>query len=229
MKTISLNIFTNSTKFAPDMSVIRKTYDSFINIFGSTYDFATTVYLDSHPYIEKARNYYNELNTFFTTVKYTGSLSEGYLESIRTAKTDYIFQCEHDWQFLPTIKHNLEDIMYVMEERGIYHFRFNKRANNIAVWDKKMIEREMFIDAYPSDPSRDMFSYCLSNNMSNNPHIIDVKKYRDEIAKHIIIRPGSKGIEEELNKQGKYESAIYGPLGYPATVRHLDGRGTWAK
>jgi hypothetical protein len=42
--------------------------------------------------------------------------------------------------------------------------------------------------------------------------------------KYIKIKPGSKGIEEELNKTGKFESCIYGGFNYPATVIHSDGR-----
>jgi len=64
----------------------------------------------------------------------------------------------------------------------------------------------------------------MTHNMSNNPHIIDRKKYNDIILQHIRLRPSSKGIEEELNAQNKFFSCIYGGLNYPATINHVDGR-----
>jgi len=229
MNTISLNIFTNATESAPNTAVISRTLESIMIMFGPDIYDRLTFYLDPHPGIDKARDYYENIKKHYPLpeIKYCQSLSDGYLKSIRDARTDYIFQCEHDWEFLPTIKHSLDDILYVMKTRGLYHFRFNKRENKVAGWDTKLEERLSFANDNDANilPMKIFFSYCLTPNVSNNPHIIDVKKYRDEIAQHIIVRPGSLGIEREINAAGKYQSAIYGPLGYPATVRHLDGRG----
>ena len=213
--TIALNIFTNCTQSAPDTTIIKKTFDSFIDTFG---ELETTVYCDSHPNVKVFDKYVDNICDFVDMIVETESLSEGYIYSIKNSHTDYLFQLEGDWTFIKNnIEHTLDEILECMFAKNIYHFRFNKRANQIAVWDKKMEPR-----VYAGENFN--LQYCESNNMSNNPHIIDVKKYREEIAKHIKIKPGSKGIEEELNAQNKYISCIYGGVGYPATVAHLDGR-----
>ena len=66
-------------------------------------------------------------------------------------------------------------------------------------------------------------SYCETSCLSNNPHIIDVKKYREKCLPLIQVKPGSKGIEENLTHVG-LTGGIYGPKGYEKTVKHIDGR-----
>lgn len=215
MKSIALSVFTNCTNSAPDISIISKTIDSFRNTFG---ELETTVYCDPHPNVKAYPEYMKRLKGHNLMVIPTQSLSDGYIRSIRNAHTDYLFQLEGDWQFIrENIAHTLDEILEVMFTKNIYHFRFNKRENKVAVWDKKM-EPHIFCGEDWN------MQYCISNNLSNNPHIIDVIRYREELAKHIKIKPGSKGIEEELNAQNKYMSCIYGGAGHPATVKHLDGR-----
>jgi hypothetical protein len=213
--SIILNIFTNAAKSAPSTKIIERTFHSFNACFGSIQTF---VYMDKNPNIIKAQQYYDNLKNIFHpgNIFVTESLSDGYIKSINNNPgADYAFNLEHDWIFnKDLIKHSLNEIIELMYRKGFYHFRFNKRNNVPAIWDKKMRE-EMDLTG---------FRYCFSNNMSNNPHIIDVQKYKSEIMKHIQIKPGSKGIEEELNKAGKYESVLYGSWNYPATVQHLDGR-----
>lgn len=214
MKNIELNIFTNCTRSAPDVSHIMRTYESFCFTFDNCRQIPVTIYLDKNPNLLAFPEYKENLSRYFENIIVTCSLSEGYVHSINNSEADYLFQLEHDWTFNNNIPHSLCEIINNIDELGIYHFRFNKRQNIIAVWDKEMTESS-FGD----------FKYCISNNLSNNPHIINRKKYIDELCNHIKIKPGSKGIEEELNNQGIYKSMLYGPAGYPATVSHTDGRG----
>jgi hypothetical protein len=211
MKTISLNIFTNCTRSAPDTKIIERTYQSFCDRFG---EIEPTIYMDHNPNNDKALEYCFNLYKITKNVMMTNSLSVGYQRSVNASDADYLFQCEHDWLFLPTIKHSLQEIIDIMESEGIYHFRFNKRQNLPAVWDKYMRE----------STTKSGFKYCRSNNLSNNPHIINRKYYLENMIQHTRILPGSKGVEECLNAVGKFESCLYGGLGYPATVEHLDGR-----
>ena len=90
---------------------------------------------------------------------------------------------------------------------NIYHLRFNKRANIRAGWDTIFNPAEI-----------DGFKCCISNNMSNNPHIIDRNRYITEIIDDIKLKQGSKGIEEELNARKKYFSCLYGPENYPVII-----------
>lgn len=209
--TLQLNIFTNATNSAPNTDMIWRTYNSFCDTFGTE---LATVYIDPNPNKQEAERYMEKLLVLFDHVYKTESLADGYIRSIKNSDADYLFQCEHDWTFnKDLIKHSLNQITDVMRENGIYHFRFNKRSNIVAGWDTEM-----------KAVKNKTLPYCITNNLSNNPHIIDRKKYADEIIKHIKPMRGSLGIEKELNNTGLYYSAIYGGAGYPATVVHLDGR-----
>jgi hypothetical protein len=42
---------------------------------------------------------------------------------------------------------------------------------------------------------------------------------------YVQIEEGSLGVEQRLKRVKSLTGAIYGPLGYPQTVEHLDGRG----
>lgn len=210
--TYTLNIFTNAHETAPAVSMVQKTYKSFCDTFGHV---KPIIWVDPHPNVKHARKYIQNLRNQFSDVRETKSLSDGYVRSIRECETDYLFQLEGDWVFnRENITHGLDEIFAQMADMQIYHFRFNKRENKIAVWDKRM-------DAVESP-----VYYCESNNLSNNPHIIDRNLYiKNGLISHIKILPGSKGIEELLNAHGGLYSAVYGPAGHPATITHLDGQG----
>jgi hypothetical protein len=103
-----------------------------------------------------------------------------------------------------------------MSAHGLYHLRFNKRQNIVSSWDIGLTEKY-----YPLNGK--VFQWCETSVLSNNPHIIEVKKYREKCLPLLQIKPGSKGIEENLTHVGLV-GAIYGPKDYPATVHHIDGR-----
>lgn len=209
---IELNIFTNSIPTAPDISIVEQTYQSFLETFR---ELSVTVYCDSHPNESHFKKYFKNLKSIFPEVIQTESLSHGYIESIHNSDSDYLFQLEGDWIFKNRyIRHSLDEILKAMHDQSLYHLRFNKRRNTVAAWDRFLNEKEC-----------NGLSYCETPNMSNNPHIIDRLQYM-AIMENIEIIPGSKGIEEKLNETRKFIGAIYGPLNYPATVYHVDGRGT---
>jgi hypothetical protein len=206
---IVLNIFTNSTESAPDTSTLDKTYRSFVQTFGEV---PVMVWFDPHPNQRQASAYLGRLRRSFPRIATVKSLSDGYVQSIHHTSAKYLFQLEHDWVFTGHIKHSLAEILDVMLRDEIYHFRFNKRSNVVAGWDKRMTEQGASL------------KYCVSDNLSNNPHIIARDRYANGLARHIAVVPGSKGIEERLRRVGGLVSCVYGPGGWPATVRHLDGR-----
>jgi hypothetical protein len=210
---IGLNIFTNCASCAPDTEILERTYDSFKNVFG---EYETRIFIDPHTRTSVYREYFQRISKLFPLIECVKSmsLSDGYIKSIQMSDADYLFQLEHDWIFKKEhIKHTIEQICDLMHSRGLYHFRFNKRENMTAIWDKTLWQVE----------SSDI-KYCITPNLSNNPHIIDRLQYSNHIIKYIKNKTGSKGIEEELNLTGKFFSCIYGELGYPACVNHLDGR-----
>jgi len=161
--------------------------------------------------------YFEALQKIFPVVYKSDSLSDGYKKSVEQSDSDYIFMLEHDWEFNKSlIKHSLEEITAVMSTHSIYHLRFNKRQNIVSGWDIGLTEKY-----YPLNGK--VFQWCETSCLSNNPHIIDVKTYREKCLPLLQIKPGSKGIEENLTHVG-LTGAIYGPKGYEKTVNHIDGR-----
>jgi hypothetical protein len=207
---IELNIFTNSIPSAPEIKMIEKTYNSFVDTFGLISD--TRIWYDPKPKIEKASEYRKNLEIFFSKkVIDTFSLSDGYIKAIKTSDSDFMFMLEHDWFFEKNlITHSLEEIAEEMILNEITHFRFNKRKNEIKNQDRWIKEGK-----YKKVP------FCYTPYLSNNPHIIYRKLYLEKEFPKIKLEKGSKGIEHNLYRT---EGAIYGPLGFPNTITHLDGK-----
>jgi hypothetical protein len=214
MGFMELNIFTNCSIFAPSVEILKETYISFCQTFDPEQKIPVTVYCDKNPKHFVLSAYIKNLEKLFDNIEITNSLSEGYIKSIASGTSEYLFQIEHDWVFNNEyITHYLEEIIDFMRISKTYHFRFNKRSNKVSGWDKIMKPGKI-----------NGFNFCQSNNLSNNPHIIDREFYQKKLFKLIKVSPGSKGIEERLNMAGKYKSILYGPEGHPATVTHIDGR-----
>lgn len=210
MSTIELHVFTNSTVSSPSTKMIENTVRSFQTIF--SVDLKPTVWCDSNPNIEQSESYLSNLKNIFSKVNRTSSLSEGYVKAIKESNSEFLFMLEHDWEFLSTITHSLTDIIEVMNQEKIVHLRFNKRSNIAKKFDKELKEIQ-----------HKKMTYCSTNGVSNNPHIINRKKYLDEALQYITIREKSFGIEKELSNKGIY-AAIYGCMNHPATILHKDGK-----
>ena len=210
MKNIELNVFTNSTISSPSTEMIENTVLSFNNTFGN--NITTKIWCDPSPYLDNADFYVKNLKKIFPLVYLTESLSDGYVRAVKESDSDFIFMLEHDWEFLPTINHSLADIISLIYIEEITHFRFNKRAN---------ISRKFDLDL--REVKHPELSYCLTNGVRNNTHIIDRRKYIDEALCFVEIRKKSEGIEKQLSNQG-IRAAIYGGKNYPATILHKDGK-----
>lgn len=206
MNNIELNIFTNSTASAPDTRMIESTYLSFCDTFPD--DIPVKVWCDPHPNIKAFPEYITRLKKLFPVVIPTQSLSDGYVKSVKESDAEFLFQLEGDWRFNDNINHGLNDIIEFMSVFDLYHYRFNKRKNSPAGWDKDF-------KAYDT--------FCTTSNLSNNPHIIHRKKWIEKCLPYVKILPGSKGLEEQFLNKG-LTGAIYGGEDYPATIIHLDGR-----
>jgi len=208
--SIELHIFTNSTGSAPSTDLIKNTYNSFLNCFKK--ELSVTIWCDPKPNVEQSEKYINNLKLEFPKVMITESLSDGYVKAVKGSSTDYLFMLEHDWKFLPTINHSLDEILKIMLEDRLLHFRFNKRANVAKKMDKTLTEVH-----------KKNFSYCVTPGLSNNPHIIDRKLYIDNALQYVNIKSKALGIEKELSNS-PLTGAIYGQLNYPNTIEHTDGK-----
>jgi len=216
---IDLCIFTNCIKSAPSTVMVEKTYNSFFNAFGPVDN--VTIYMDYHGPRQKMKTKYRQnLLLKFGNVVQTTSLSDGYIQAVKNSDAHFIFMLEGDWIFKKeNIKHNLFLICDIMKYKNLVHLRFNKRENQPEKWDKtlKEIKLENYIDG-------DLFYWCETPVLSNNPHIINRELYIKKCLPYIKVVPGSKGIEENLTARPELTGGIYGSLGHPACIEHLDGR-----
>jgi hypothetical protein len=217
MNTIELHIFTNSTINSPSTEIIEQTLKSFEIIFKTKLN--ATVWCDPNPNLEKSEEYINALKNIFSVVNISSSLSDGYVKSIKQSQSDYLFMLEHDWEFLPSITHSLEEIIFEMNEQGHMYMQFHQHTNNEIIGREELKER-----ARLKELPYKVVPHCFSTHVSNNPHIIDRKKYTENALKYINIRKGSEGIEWELIRSRKITGTIYGPLYHPKTIKHLNGR-----
>lgn len=214
MPSIELHLFTNSTVKAPNqlIAIINRTYSSFNKVFDK--ELNVSVWCDPSPNIDASQDYINQLKKIFPTVTVTNSLIDGYLKAVRSSACDYLFMLEHDWHMLPTITTPLDDIIECMEENDLWYLIFHK-FNNFDTFpaNKQLYERH-----------GSKMSFCLTNRISNNPHIICRQKYLDRAPKYINLSArGSLGLEYELTRS-PLMAAFYGPLSQKATIKHLDGR-----
>jgi hypothetical protein len=207
-----LHIFTNCTVNAPSTAHIDSTYKSFIERFG---EMKTIVWCDPNPNKKYSSEYIQKLNDSFDTVHSTKSLSNGWIRAVNESESDYMFMIEHDWLFLDTIEHSVEQIINGMINDDLYYLRFNKRENIVKGLDVQLEEKDNGI-----------YKYCSTTSMSNNPQIINTNMYKETILPLIRESKGSNGIEDVLyhNHKNVIYGNIYGPLNYPATVKHTDGR-----
>jgi hypothetical protein len=201
-------MFTNCTGNANWLDVFNRTLDSFRDTFG--FADRTKVYMDRNPFTSAKKECRNKLSSFHVIC--TNSLVEGYRRSVLDCEHGAAVQLEHDWVFnKEVIQHNMTEIIAFLKKSRFCHLRFNKRKNTQAGWDKKFSEGE------------GGFPHCASNQLSNNPHIIDIDKYKEQVLPMLTTGKGSKGIEEVISWK-HIEGAIYGLYGWEATLTHIDGR-----
>lgn len=182
------------------------------------------VWCDPKPNRGMAKRYMLNLRKHFADVRPTVSLSDGYIKAVQSSKTDYLFVLEHDWVFhTERINHSLAEIMQFMADAGYYHLRFNQFENQPRPW-KKLWDVTLTPKTYTLPDGRNL-DYCITPCCSNNPHIIDRKRYIGFIKSRLIrVMGGSKGVEELMSRNKYTYGAIYGPLGHEPTIQHLDGR-----
>lgn len=222
-KTIRLNIFSNATNDAPSLEVIERTWQSFVDTFGYI---PMTIYVDPHPNFAAFKKYARALTQRFgCEVVQTTGLAEGFVQSIENSTEDYLFQLEHDWVFTDAIKHSLPEILEVIQAERLYYMRFNRFPNT---WTEREAKWQTFVEEKHTNAAGGM-NYCLTDNLSNNPHILDRQYYLTHFVKRIDrTLPGAGLVEEVLTRKG-YVGTLYGGLNYPPTVIHTDGRKGGAK
>lgn len=207
-----LNLFTNCHLKCTTEPTIFETYESYVKTFGKPK--RLTIYCDPNPHAELYEEYSKQIEDYFgqPPVK-TKGLADGYKHSLDNADTEYLFQLEADWKF-QNIRHSLLQIIREQKKDMKMMMLFNQHKNTHHSWLSKW-------QSYFKQSRNPM--YCLSDRVSNNPHIIEVEAYRRE-AMHLVdwTIPGAGMIEQVLEK--KFQIAIYGAYGLAPTIVHLDSR-----
>jgi len=222
--TIDINIFMNHCAPSIDGLPVFATTKGVLEYFSKDRFAAIRFFCDSEPFdldnkglISRLRS---ELNFKFEFYR-TAGLADGYAQAIRASTAEYLFQLEHDWSFIAGgVTHSLETIISAMELTQIPYLRFNQRANFNA-HDETLAEFESAI-----------VPMCATTMFSNNPHILNRQLATELYLPYISTERGrSAGVEENLT--ARYRAGwIYGPLGYPATIQHTDGKNatrTWRR
>lgn len=213
---LDLNIFTNCTeKYSDDASLIKNTYESIIKVFGDEHLGKVRIFMDPQPCGEKVHDYRVHIQEAISGLDgmfITDGLADGYIKSTEVCESDYIFQVEHDWEFLPTITHDLAFLVDCMKKENMHHLRFNKR-NNIHAANERLTE--VVVNGA---------TFCRTTKRSNNPHIIDRKQYLEQWNRFIDLTNTPKRADGIENKMVGLTGYIYGPFNYPTQVHHTDGR-----
>jgi len=214
---VELHLFTNSTMYAPATDIIESTYESFKQVFDPEGIVPVYVWCDSRPYIDVSKKYIlNLMSVLGDNVSRTKSLSDGYIRSIKKSQADYMIMLEHDWEFQEqNIDSTLSQILEEFDHnKDLVHFRFNRRKNQVKGSD-------LWLEETQGKHTK----YCVTPSMSNNPHIIHRDRYKKKVLPHLRVCKGSQGIEGPLSRMEGLNSALYGSMNHPRTVKHTNGRG----
>ncbi|MCA3633179.1 MAG: hypothetical protein INF16_10355 [Methylobacterium sp.] len=218
---INLNVFSNvASKDARDCLVpeaIRSYFECFDGARGAA-ETITRVFCDPKPHRENFELWKQAIRDGTPGIPLeiveTGGLIDSFARSLEISECDHAVQLEHDFVFIRSrIPHGLPEIVREMAEGGFNFMRFNKRQNIRQGYD-------MFLDEMPGTE----VPMCRVNGRSNNPQVIDVDFYRREVLP-ILRGPHGMAIGLEGGLCRLFGGGqVYGPLGWPKTVQHLDGR-----
>lgn len=213
--TFELNIFTNCGYYSPSVKIIKRTYESFMSTFPMD-EYNIRVFVDKNPYPNRLKKYIKNLSSIFNHIIITNSLSEGYIKAINSSQAKILFMLEHDWVFNGSLVNlSLLEISSNAPQDWV-HIRFNQYEN-------KYNEASDQMDNEIIELIENNKNFCITNMVSNNPHLIHKDRYIRYALSYVKVQNGSKGIEENLNNQG-LKAYLFGGLGYPPTISHTNGR-----
>lgn len=216
---LAIAVFSNCTDTCLEEPTIYDTLYSLGIAFKDAYKIKSVrVFVDPNPNPKKYKEYVDKLEKYNFYVEKTKSLSDGWLKAIDAAiqeGSEYLFIVEHDWFFnSENISHTLSDITFRMRKDNLPVMLFNKHKNDDALNGTKW---QSYFNPVPKK------FYCLTDRFSNNPHIIDLKQFKEKFYDQVDWdSPGAGQIEQSLQK--KVQIAVYGIYGNEPAITHLDGR-----
>ena len=215
----NLNVFSNVASPDPRDCLAQHAVLSFFETFADP-AFAVTVrvFVDPNPNPARFADWVGTIREGIGAIPaeivQTRGLIDGFAESLVRSEAAFAMQLEHDFVFhRAQIHHGLAELIAAMQAGRTSYLKFNKRANRAKGFD------------YFMDPvTLAGVPLCRISGRSNNPHLIDVAYYRRVALP--LLRPESGetvGLESGIDQYvgGGY---VYGGLGHPQTVGHLDGR-----
>ena len=212
----------------PSLSIIKQTIDSLHLI---NYPSDTKIIL-AHDYCNNVNYnlYFKELNHYvkaFPNIMIVTRETHGHLVgNIRNAlhyvTTKYILVIQHDLPFVRSF--DIQKVISDMEENpSIKYVRFNKRNNIKSGFDA-------LNDLFGLQQEQTNYTYTRTPAWSDNNHICTTSYYNT-----IVMKECSDGYPMEICLHGKnvnlethniYGTYLFGPLDYPQTIYHTDGRNT---
>ena len=215
--TLDLNVFTNFTANRVEELSIFDTLRSFEAAFGFAAFSNIRVFCHAAPLHIPFETLHAALLAAVPgraiELYSTRGLADGYVNSIAISTADVLFQLEHDYRFeASAIRHRIADIAQAMRSAHVPYLRFNLRANEIDGLDRLT----------PFDMAG--IACCKTVIFSNHPHLVDRAHAVKHYVPHIDRKRGdSRGIEAELTA-AHAAGWIYGPIGHPPVIAHIDGR-----
>jgi len=214
-KKYLLAVMSNCTNDCLTNPTIYDTIQSWKDTFGEPENIA--IYLDPNPNPQLLGEYVQQIKdrTGINPIV-TESLSDGYRRAL-DENYEFIFYLEHDWR-LQGIHHSLGDILGMMKTDKRWFMLFNQHRN---IDDPRLAKWQSYLKPHNRN-------YCLTDRISNNPHIIWREMYRSKCL-HLVdwTVKGAGLIEQVLEK--KFEVAVYGEYDKEPTIVHTDGRKKGAK
>ena len=203
MDIVRLNLFTNCKPKAFDL--LKRAYESFLDTFEKI---PLTIYCDPKPDIEHFQEYKQNIKNYFKTdLIETTTLSDGYIKSLE-AKEDYLFQLQHDFVF-QNINHSLKEILSVMDKTNNLYLGFNSHQNKIMEYYYSFMREKEY----------NGLKYIEMDNISDRPHIINRKLYKEKCLPKIKLTGRLEEIEVSLTKN-EITGIQYGGIDYPPTIIH---------
>ncbi len=221
LAAINLNVFSNVASPDARHCLAGEAIKSHFACFDGARGALTTtvrVFLDPKPYRDNHAAWIaailDNVGSIPVEIVETRGLINSFARSLEMSEHPYAMQLEHDFVFRRhLITHSLAQITDDMAQHRINYVRFNKRRNLLKGYD-------FFLDEVPGT----RVPFCRVNGRSNNPQIIDLAYYKRVVLPLLASERG-----EEIGLEGGLcqlvgGGHVYGPLGWPATVQHLDGR-----
>lgn len=222
---VNLNVFSNVASADPAQCLVPEAIASYFECFDGARGAEETIiriFIDPKPHRAAFGDWIDAIRAGTQErqieIVETQGLISSFARSIEMSECDYAVQLEHDFVFLrPNIPHSLTEMVDAMAAHDIDYLRFNKRRNIMQGYD-------LFFEEVSADVGPGSVPMCRVNGRSNNPQIIAVDDYRRVV---LPIIAGEQG--EIIGLEGglcRYVGGghVYGPLGWPKTVQHLDGR-----